>query len=149
MHHQKKRPIHYCKTHRKTLATGRCAACKAWVCKQCSSKVSRQLYCEKCLPKKPSPPTADVAAPKPAPQAMAAILHQPLIAQHSRVLLVCITVALCGIVFGVWNMRSAADLSTQNRMLKEKRSDLLNQIKERNQEISALRNALDSLKKPR
>jgi len=43
-------------------------------------------------------------------------------------------------------MRSAADLSTQNRMLKEKRSDLLNQIKERNQEISALRNALDSLK---
>ena len=53
---------------------------------------------------------------------------------------------LCGIVFGVWNMRFAADLSMQNRILKEKRSDLLNQIKDRNQEISALHSVLDSLK---
>jgi peptidoglycan/xylan/chitin deacetylase (PgdA/CDA1 family) len=146
MPHQKKRPVRYCKTHRKTPAIGRCAVCKTWVCKQCSSRISHKLYCEKCLPKKPSPDTAGVAAPKLAPQAPTAAQRQPLITKRSLVLLGGITLALCGIVFGVWNMRSAADLSMQNRALKEKRSDLLNQIKDRNQEISALRSALDSLK---
>lgn len=146
MPHQKKRPVHYCKTHRKTPAAGRCAVCKAWVCKQCSLRISRKLYCEKCLPKKPSPDTNEFSAPKPEPQAPAAAQPRPPITIRSIVLLAGITLALCGITFGIWNMHFAADLSLQNRLLKEKRSDLLNQIKERNQEISALRSAFDSLK---
>jgi peptidoglycan/xylan/chitin deacetylase (PgdA/CDA1 family) len=146
MAHQKKRPVHYCNIHRKTPAAGRCTICKAWVCKQCSLRISHKLYCEKCLPKKPLPNTAEVVAPKPTPQAPAAAQPQPLIAWRSLVVLAGITLAICGIAFSVWNIRFAADLSMQNRMLKEKRSDLLNQIKERNQEISALRSALDSLK---
>lgn len=146
MPHQKKRSVHYCKTHRKTPAAGRCAVCKAWVCKQCSLRISHKLYCEKCLPKKPSPDTAEAAAPKPALPAPAALQPQPPIARRSLVLIAGITLTLCGIIFGVWNIRFTADLSMQNRLLKEKRNDLLNQIKERNQEISALQSALDSLK---
>jgi peptidoglycan/xylan/chitin deacetylase (PgdA/CDA1 family) len=146
MPHQKKRPVHYCKIHRKTPAAGRCAVCKAWVCKQCSSKILHQLYCDTCHPKHPSQQTADIAAPKPDSPAPAASQTKPSITFRSLVLLAGITLALCSIVFGVWNMRFAADLSMQNRILKEKRSDLLNQIKDRNQEISALQSTLDSLK---
>ena len=146
MAYQKKRTVHYCKIHRKTPAAGRCAICKAWVCKQCSSRVSRQLHCEKCLPKKPLPPTADTVVLKSAQQALATVPFQLPATLRSRVFLAGLTLALLGIVFGVWNMRSGANVSMQNRMLKEKRSELLNQIKERNQEISALRNTLDSLK---
>ncbi len=53
--------------------------------------------------------------------------------------------ALCILAFGAWNMRRAADLSAQNTTLKEKRLELLGQIKQRNLEISELRYRLDSL----
>jgi peptidoglycan/xylan/chitin deacetylase (PgdA/CDA1 family) len=56
-----------------------------------------------------------------------------------------VTLALCGIVFGVLNVRQAHDLSAQNTSLKEKRIELLGQIRERNREISELRARLDSL----
>ena len=56
-----------------------------------------------------------------------------------------ILLALFGILFSFWNMHATAELSAQNRILKEKRSELLDQIKERNREISDLRSTLDSL----
>jgi peptidoglycan/xylan/chitin deacetylase (PgdA/CDA1 family) len=64
---------------------------------------------------------------------------------HSLLLVAGITLGLCGLVFGLWNMRTAADLSSQNSSLREKRLELLSQIRERNQEIAALNSRLDSM----
>jgi peptidoglycan/xylan/chitin deacetylase (PgdA/CDA1 family) len=146
MHHQKKRSFRHCKIHPEIQALGRCSKCKSFVCNQCSKKILHQLYCDRCAPKKSpgetaAPPPPEVVLPLPQTQTHS---RQPQKLQ-SLVLLAGITLALCGLVFGVWNMKNTAELSTQNNLLREKRIELLKQIKVRNQEISSLRRQLDSL----
>jgi peptidoglycan/xylan/chitin deacetylase (PgdA/CDA1 family) len=65
---------------------------------------------------------------------------------HTLVLLAGITLGLCGLMFGLWNMRSVRALSAQNDSLMEKRSELVSQIRERNREIAALGSRLDSVR---
>jgi peptidoglycan/xylan/chitin deacetylase (PgdA/CDA1 family) len=144
MPHQKKKAVHHCATHRKVPATGRCVVCKTWVCRQCSQKVSNQLFCLHCAPKKLLP---EVSGPSPTTPAEPSPPQMPQrYSMRSLVLLAGITLALCGIVFGVLTLRYAADVSAQLGELKEKRSDLLEQIKARNREIAALQRTTDSLK---
>jgi peptidoglycan/xylan/chitin deacetylase (PgdA/CDA1 family) len=57
-----------------------------------------------------------------------------------------ITLGLCGLAFGLWNIRSVNDLANENRVLLEKRTELLDQIRERNREIAALTIRIDSMR---
>jgi peptidoglycan/xylan/chitin deacetylase (PgdA/CDA1 family) len=143
MSHSKKRLAHHCTTHPKTLAVSRCSVCKAWICSQCGRKKEHQWYCNACSTKTLQPAARDAvpggAVPqKPSPQKAPSL--------HSLVLLAGITLGLCGLVFGLWNMRIAADMTGQNNALREKRTELLGQIKQRNQELSALGMRLDSMR---
>ena len=56
-----------------------------------------------------------------------------------------ITLAFCGIVFGLWLLRMNQGLSLSNAALREKRAELLIQIKERNQEIALLKSRLETV----
>ena len=82
-----------------------------------------------------------------APEQLVTPPVQPrLLSLRSLVLLAAITLGLCGLMFGLWNMRIVNDLSSQTGVLKEKRSELLDQIRERNREIASLSSLLDSMR---
>ena len=57
-----------------------------------------------------------------------------------------VTLGLCGIAFGLWEMRQSRMLREENEELKTKRIELINHIKKGNREISELRREADSLK---
>jgi peptidoglycan/xylan/chitin deacetylase (PgdA/CDA1 family) len=139
---QKKRQGRHCALHPKTIAVARCSVCKSWVCGQCGKKVAHHWYCPSCSEKKQifyTPETASRRQP-PTPETQPRALSLP-----SLMLLSGVTLGLCGLVFGLWNMRTAHDLSLQNDELREKRSELVGQIKERNREIAELNLLSDSL----
>jgi peptidoglycan/xylan/chitin deacetylase (PgdA/CDA1 family) len=137
MPRQKKRTVHHCKNHPAFPAAGRCSICKAWICRQCSVKRAHQLFCADCGQKKESGRQQPALAGAPPPAAQPAL--------YSLIVPACITLAFCGIVFGLWLLRTNHDLSDANRILREKRVELLNQIKERNQEIAVLKSSLEAL----
>jgi hypothetical protein len=123
----------------------RCSVCKTWICRLCGKKIAHQWYCPACSAKKENPVFPDagtVPAKQPTP------FPQQSMTMHSLLLVAGITLGLCGLVFGLWNMRTAADLSSQNSSLREKRSELLSQIRERNREIATLNSRLDSMRTP-
>jgi Predicted xylanase/chitin deacetylase len=57
-----------------------------------------------------------------------------------------ITLGLCGIVFGLWEMRQNRLLLDENEALKTKRIELINHIKDSNREISSLHKETEGLK---
>jgi len=57
-----------------------------------------------------------------------------------------VTLGLCGVAFGLWEMRRNRLLKEENEEYKEKRIELINHIKNGNQEISSLHREADSLK---
>ncbi len=136
--------MHHCHVHPKAFAVGRCSVCKSWVCGECSVKVSHQVYCSRCLAKRDSQARAAEVTPVSEQPTQPPVRNPPL-SYYRLMVLSAVTLALCGIVFGVLNVRQARDLSAQNTSLKEKRIGLLGQIRERNREILELRARLDSL----
>jgi peptidoglycan/xylan/chitin deacetylase (PgdA/CDA1 family) len=136
MPRQKKRSVHHCKTHPSVPAAGRCSVCKAWICRQCSAKRDHQIFCTDCGKKKESLQQQPAAAGAPKPSAQPAL--------YSLIVPASITLAFCGIVFGLWLLRINHDLSDANRTLREKRVELLNQIRERNREIAVLKGSLEA-----
>ena len=58
-----------------------------------------------------------------------------------------ITLGLCGVVFGLWEMRKNRELQADYTELKEKRIELIDHIKNSNLEIAELRKELDSVKR--
>lgn len=68
-----------------------------------------------------------------------------LVSLRSLMFLAALTLGLCGLVFGLWNMRLANDVSSENASLREKRAELVDQIRERNREIAGLTQRLDSM----
>jgi peptidoglycan/xylan/chitin deacetylase (PgdA/CDA1 family) len=144
MPHLKKRPAHHCAAHPSTIATARCSVCKTWICGSCGKKVAHQWYCPSCSEKKTIPAQESAVETKSPPQVRPPF--RQTMTMQSLVLLAGITLGLCGLMFGLWNMRAASELSAQNSVLRLKRSELLGQIKERNREIAALASRLDSIR---
>jgi peptidoglycan/xylan/chitin deacetylase (PgdA/CDA1 family) len=58
----------------------------------------------------------------------------------------CITLGLCGIAFGLWEIRRNKELEAHISELKEKRLELIGHIKNDNREIADLKRELGSLK---
>jgi len=143
MSHLKKRPGHRCAAHPNALAIARCSVCKTWVCRTCGAKIDHQWFCPSCAAKKPAAADQDPLSTAPAPKQAFPWLAMTM---HSLVLLAAITLGLCGLAFGLWNMRTASDLSAQNGVLRVKRTELLDQIRQRNQEIAMLTSRFDSVR---
>lgn len=135
---RKRTKRHFCYIHRENRSTGRCFSCNRRICDVCAAKIDGRVYCPECSPGKRTEPVP----------ASSSLVQQssrpPLAVPVPLFLLAAVTLVLCGFVFGMWNLRRAWSLESQNRELKEKRIELLGQIKERNAEILSLRGRIDS-----
>jgi hypothetical protein len=141
MSHPKKKRPHYCCNHPKIAAVGRCVTCKSWICRDCAGGETGRLYCiSRCRPEEPEglikkndhPVVAPSITPSPFPGLM---------------LLAAITLGLCGTVFGLWEIRQYRAIKSETKMLKEKRIELINHIKDANQEIDSLKMELETLRR--
>jgi peptidoglycan/xylan/chitin deacetylase (PgdA/CDA1 family) len=113
------------------------------VCGQCGKKIEHHWYCPSCAEKKSVAAQPGALGPL-VPQPSATTL-QKAVSLRSIVVLAAVTLGLCGLVLGLWNMRTAADLVSQVNELREKRGELVSQIKDRNREIAGLNQVVDSL----
>src|SRR5271157_1491241 len=130
----KKGLLPWCRHCQRAVAVGMWLVCKSWVCVKDAVKVFRQAhYSWNALQKKPQPATSTPLQSK-----------YPRLTVQSFVALFAAAFALCTLFFGIWSMIRVQSLSQQNKILKEKRIELLGQIKERNKEIADLRNRIDS-----
>ena len=64
-------------------------------------------------------------------------------------LLAAITLGLCGLVFGLWEIRQYAAMKIDVETLKKKRIELIDYIRDANLEIASLKSQLDSLRQGR
>lgn len=109
--------------------------CKSLDCAKGAVKVFRQAHFSwNVLYKKPQPATSVPLQDR-----------HPSLTVQSIFAFLATAFALCTLFLGIWSMMRAQSLSEQNKILKEKRIELLGQIKERNKEIAALRSRIDSL----
>lgn len=131
----KKGFLPWCRHCQRAVVGGWGLVCKSWDCAKGAVKVFRQAhYSWNALQKKPQPATSTPLQGKhthPTVQSVFALFAAAF--------------ALCTLFFGIWSMIRVQSLSEQNKLLKEKRIELLAQIKERNKEIADLRNRIDSL----
>jgi peptidoglycan/xylan/chitin deacetylase (PgdA/CDA1 family) len=140
MSHPKKKRPHYCHNHPKVVAAGRCASCRSWICRECAKPETTALTC-----------LADCAGATHAPAGSLTgeatnFVRTPPPSIHGLMLLAAITLGLCGVVFGLWEIRQYRILSVEMEGFKEKRIGLIDHIKDANREIASLRSELDSLK---
>lgn len=141
MGHKKKHSGHECKNHNGIVAIAKCEQCKSWICKKCGNKIGLQWFCNSCIADIPEQTNNRPNFPF---QKSDSIVQNS--SAFSRILfLAAITLCLCGILFGLWNMRKSGDLSVENAVLREKRGELLDEIRQRNNEISSLSQKIDSL----
>ncbi len=140
MSHPKKKHPHFCRNHPKVIAAGRCASCRSWICRECAKPGATALIClSECI--SPAPETAPKSAGEPSGRATA-----PSAPFQGLMLLAAITLGLCGVVFGLWEIRQYRIMKADMETLKEKRIELIDHIKDANREIASLRCELDSLK---
>jgi peptidoglycan/xylan/chitin deacetylase (PgdA/CDA1 family) len=140
MPHPKKKHPHYCHNHPRVIAAGRCASCRSWICRECAKPETMALTClAQCTS------AAHAADKSGSGEAPGAAKTQPA-SIHGLMLLAAITLGLCGVVFGLWEIRQYRMLSADMEGLKEKRIGLIDHIKDANREIASLRSELDSLK---
>jgi peptidoglycan/xylan/chitin deacetylase (PgdA/CDA1 family) len=138
MSHTKIKKPHHCKNHPAVLARGKCANCGAWICHECAIIKQGQVYCAKtCLQKTPAHKTTYVAmSARPGPQKPRA---------RSLTIWAAFTLALCGLVFGLLQVRENRLLNGENKRLAQKRIDLLSYIEGSNRETDSLNALVDSL----
>jgi peptidoglycan/xylan/chitin deacetylase (PgdA/CDA1 family) len=132
MSHSRKKQLHYCSVHTKTKAAGRCSICKAWVCSFCAQKTENRTVCPLC--KQAFDPGTKQLQNEQQP-----VQHRML----QLMLLAAITLCLCSVLFGLWQMRLRMNAEAQLAGMHEKRTELVNQIRARNQEITDLRTQVD------
>ncbi|MBN1578142.1 MAG: polysaccharide deacetylase family protein [Chitinispirillaceae bacterium] len=130
----KKQHRSVCTHHPEKRAQGRCAACGAWLCRECALVVRGVYYCFSpgCRPGELKPPVKEPAAPAAAEQSPPDPLLRTLIFGSS------ITIALCAAVFAAWALREVWKLHTENAILRTSRLALIEQLKNSNREIGAL-----------
>jgi peptidoglycan-N-acetylmuramic acid deacetylase len=144
MAHFKKRRRHFCRRHPEVPALGKCKKCGSRLCGQCAQLRDGKYFCiEECGAQLPD------LAPNKAPVNPLAPSETAAPSFSGLMLWAGITLGLCGVVFGLWEMRRNIALEAQYGELKEKRLDLLGYIKNGNREIAELRGQLDTLKRAR
>ena len=141
MPHSKKHGRRHCKNHPNVIALGRCTSCKSWICRECAELRNGRYFCKpECVaPHAPAAPAEELPVQASPPEKNIPQLPALLV-------LAGVTLGLCGVAFGLWEMRRNRLLKEENEEYKEKRIELINHIKNGNQEISSLHREADSLK---
>jgi peptidoglycan/xylan/chitin deacetylase (PgdA/CDA1 family) len=142
MSHPKKHGRHRCKNHPKTIALGRCTACKSWICGECAELRTGRYFCKPDCVAPPAP-----AAPAEERPAQTRPAERNIPQFPALLVLAGVTVGLCGAAFGLWEMRRNRMLTEENEAFRTKRIELINHIKDGNHEISELSREADSLRR--
>lgn len=105
-----------------------------------------QWFCKTCISENPEQPAKNLSSHS--------IPKSDLSFQRSSAfmwifILAAITLCLCGVLFGLWNMRNSQNLFNENAVLREKRGELLEEIRQRNSEITFLQQKIDSFSQNR
>jgi peptidoglycan/xylan/chitin deacetylase (PgdA/CDA1 family) len=141
MAHPKKKHPHFCRNHPKAVAVGRCVSCRTWICRECAKPGTGPLSCRtECAGRVPDTDVLKTVEPSP-------VSPRISVPFPGLMLLAAITLGLCGVVFGLWEVRQYRIMKADVEALKEKRIELIDHIKDANREIAFLRSELDSLRR--
>ncbi|MBD3418629.1 MAG: polysaccharide deacetylase family protein [Chitinivibrionales bacterium] len=126
-----KKKTHHCKNHPRKPTRLKCAKCDVWICSSCAEKRNNLFYCKEHIPHKAAPLifTSDTPPDK---------TRQSRSRPDKLVILSGITLALCGLVFGLLVLRQNRLLRQENALLRRRRIDLLEYLKESNAHIDSL-----------
>lgn len=140
MSRSRKRKLHRCKNHPRTVARGKCVACGAWVCNECAVLHNGMFLCaDTCAgtskrPRKPREESPGASKPvRPAPRGAGILVWASA------------TLALSALAFGLRQSGTVRSLREENARLRMTRMELIQQIKQANREIAALRLPRDTV----
>ncbi len=140
MESQKKRKRNKCSNHPRRIAIGRCSKCKKWICKECAVLYQCKFYCkETCSPEKksavsPTKPSSKVPPSRNIIERISCIIFT----KDSILLWSGVTFGLCGIVFGLVQIKKNREIEDNNLALKKNRIELVSLIKKKNIRIKEL-----------
>jgi len=145
MAHRNPKKLHPCKNHRKKTARGRCAACKKWICRDCSVYYKGRFFCrDTCSPGGAYVKTADGKETK---GIFAGISAKPVFRFRLKQVMVwsALTIGFGGLVFGLILMRENLKLAEQIEVFKENRAQMIELMKQREMLIGKFREKLGEM----
>ncbi|MDD5675571.1 MAG: polysaccharide deacetylase family protein [Chitinivibrionales bacterium] len=151
--HNKKHKPHHCIHHPQHIARGRCVRCHAWICAQCGRFSNGRFACVAACavaPQETKDPAIVLTAPHYFTEPENVIPGRkpgrkwPHVSLVSILLPAAALLGLAGLIFGLWTARENKQLRAENRTLQEHRMQLIDHIKNANEETSKLQERLAS-----